>query len=112
MEEGTAMSPKGPSSFGIAVFMALALSSCQIMASDRSYTDEEWRWIDKALRVYIGDSGLTKEEILQEVNPVVVYLEESVCVALKLKRSSLGGETTVCFIRDSGALETLYTEGE
>jgi hypothetical protein len=69
-------------------------------------------WIDLAVTEYIGTSGATPNYVLDTTEPVVVYLPNEVCVSFKLRRNTLGGETVICFEKESRTKSLIYTEGE
>jgi hypothetical protein len=77
--------------------------------------DPQWRptdrvLIDKAIRAY-SNGKASKEEVLKEVTPVVVYLPKMTCVGMNLNPGWAGGDTTICY-DDDGKQVLFYVNGD
>ncbi len=90
----------------------LLASCCPQSATPASYSPSDEPWVTKAIEWGFGPGKDARREALKTTNPVVIYLPETVCVGLKLKPNSLGGESTVCFSRADGSIVTSHNEGE
>jgi len=79
---------------------------------DNVAAPEEKYWIDKAVSLHYGSDKDSREEAERVTRPSVVVLQNKVCVGLKLKENSLGGDFSVCFLKADGSVVEVYTDGE
>lgn len=96
----------------VAVTVGLVVSSCDLINPRAEPGPEGARWIEKAIDLYAGPKEEDRRRALSHSEPIVVFLPESVCVAFKLRKSTIGGETTVCFARSDETLQFIHTEGQ
>lgn len=95
-----------------ALISALALSSCYSNDAQDVRRSEDSVWIDKAIEIHFGEGSVAHKDALSIVDPVVIYLQDTVCVGLRLKENSIGGDYAVCFSREDGSVKEAYIEGE
>ena len=96
----------------IAGSFATLATSCSSPNEIRANSPEEQRLVDRAIQLQVGPTAQGRQALLGASRPVVVYLPEMVCVAFKLKRSALGGESTVCFSRADDSVVINHSEGQ
>lgn len=90
----------------------LMATSCVSANGLRAPSPNEQLWIERAIQVQVGPSEQGREALLEASIPVLVYLPDLICVAFKLRRSALGGETTVCFSRADDSVVINHAEGQ
>jgi hypothetical protein len=86
-------------------------SACSAFEPKPKYSPDEQAWVDKAIRLYGGQTEDARRHLLSYTTPTVIYLPTLVCVAFKLKPTAVGGEFTACFSKAKGTVEFTHTEG-
>lgn len=94
------------------VLLTFLASCCPQGESPAAYDPADKAWVDKAAEWGFGSGAAARREALETTDPVVVHLSDRVCVALKLRSNSLGGDSAVCFSRADGKVVASHTEGE
>lgn len=85
-------------------------AACSYSTSTPSIRSADQPYVNKALAIY-SKGKVTKEYLLQSVNPAVVYLPNMTCVGLNLRPGVLGGDTTMCFDKN-GRQVVYYVNGD
>lgn len=88
----------------------LLATSCDALNTRRVGPGDAY-WIERALDHHIGPKLEDRRFVLSYSEPIVVYLPDMVCVAFKLRKSAIGGESTICFDRNDETLKINYTDG-
>lgn len=66
--------------------------------------------INRALDAY-GHGKVSRADLLDTFQPMVVYLPDKTCVGLRRRKVSLGGEDTMCFDKAGERLLFYYNTG-
>lgn len=69
-------------------------------------------FVDKALALYSGNGKIPAKQIERDVFPVVVRFPGKVCVGLNAKRGVTGGDTTICFDKETSRLLSYDHDGD
>ena len=67
--------------------------------------------VNRALDLY-GHGKVSRADLLRSYNPVIVYLPEMTCVAMKPRKAFAGGEDTMCFDKDETRFLFYYRNGD
>ncbi len=76
------------------------------------YHHSDQPYVDRALSSYSGNGEIGREQVSRRVSPVVVHLPTMVCVGLNLKRGMAGGDTTICYSKQTNEEVLHYVNGE
>jgi hypothetical protein len=77
-----------------------------------AYIETDQIFVDKAVDLYLEENGGKRREIFEDMYPIVVHLEDEVCVELAIKIGALGGSPSYCFRADNGNLTKKHTNVE
>ena len=66
--------------------MAVLTTGCSTSDAPNRVRAADKPFVDKAIWIYSGEGKKSREDVLDEVDPAVVYLPTMVCVGLNLKK--------------------------
>lgn len=68
--------------------------------------------VERAIAAYSGSGRKSRTQVDLEVYPVVVHLPSMTCVELNLRPNISGGDTTMCFSRETSRVVGFYQNGD
>lgn len=74
------------------------------------YFKEDTKYVNEAIKLWSIRTRATPEHAMSSRYPQVVYTGSRVCVALLLKRGSVGGNPAYCFSSHSGEVVERYED--
>lgn len=95
----------------LALILVVFLAGCRTASTlECGVRESERPIVSRALDIY-SKGKVSREHLLRDVDPVVVYLPNMTCVGLNLKPGHAGGDETMCFDRD-GRQVLYYRNGD
>jgi hypothetical protein len=76
------------------------------------YYRSDQPFVDKAIFLWSRNTKASPAHAMRSRYPQVIYLGDEVCVALLLKKGSVGGNPAYCFDEKSGKLTKKYEDDQ
>lgn len=90
---------------------ALLVGACEHKKSLADYGPVERPYVQRAVDSFTGHGRISREQVFQRYDPVVVVLPTRTCVGMHLRKGIAGGDTTLCY--DQTGREVLrYGQGD
>lgn len=68
--------------------------------------------VERTIDDHFGTTEAGRRDAYRTMIPVVVYLPDMICVALKPDENTIGAEFTTCFSRSDHSIVISHREGE